>query len=158
MGTSFKVPMLTDKFLYSLGFFHNLGWLSRRKYQIPILKSTYVETTNIMRSACEMFCKALFPPRFLKIFQYAKISQQKLMKNLIEFLGGAGILYQNIPTKISIIFVSKFLQSGRYKKFSVEHTLFVKMCLYTRKDKLRLVFLTKVSKTTAAKQTVRPAK
>ena len=68
------------------------------------------------------------------------------------------MLHQNIPTEISIIFPLKFLQSGRYKKFSVEHTLFVKTCLCTRKVKQRLVFLTKVSKTTAAKQTIRPAK
>ena len=63
------------------------------------------------------------------------------------------MLYQNIPTEILTIFAAKFLRSGRYEKFSVEHTLLMKMCLYTRKVKQRLIFLTKVSKTTAAKHT-----
>ena len=62
------------------------------------------------------------------------------------------MLHQNIPKEISTIFASKFLQSGRYKKFSVKHTLFVKMCVYTRKIKQRVVFVTKASKTNAAKQ------
>ena len=75
--------------------------------------------------------------------------QRKLLEILKEFLGGADMLHQNIPTEISIIFVSKFLQNGRYKKFLVKQTLFGKMCLYTRKIKQRLVFLTKAQKTTA---------
>ena len=101
--------------------------------------------------ACFLSTKALSSPRISQIFQYAEIPQRNLTEILIEFLGGAGMLPQNIPTEISIIiFARKFLQSGRYEKFSVEHTLFVKMCFYTRKVKQRLVLLTKVSKTTTA--------
>ena len=84
--------------------------------------------------------KALSPPRISQIFQSAEIPLRKLSEILTEFLGGTSILHQNIPTEILIIFAPKFLQSGRYKKFSVEYAL--------------LVFLTKVSKSTAAKQTV----
>ena len=71
--------------------------------------------------------KALSPPRISQIFQSAEIRKRKMSEILKEFLGGASMLHQNIPTEILIIFASQFLQSGRYKKFSVEHTLCGKM-------------------------------
>ena len=101
-----------------------------------------------------MITKALSPPRISQIFQSAEIPLRKLSEILTEFLGA--------PPKYSKKNLDNFhfeiSAKRRYKKFSVEHTLFVKMYLNTRKVKQRLVFLTKISKTTAAKQTVRPAK
>ena len=41
---------------------------------------------------------ALPAPRISQIFQSAEIPQQKLLEILIEFLDGAGVLHQNIPT------------------------------------------------------------
>ena len=108
--------------------------------------------------------KPLSPLRISQIFhnlqKFRSKNCQKLSK---EFLGGAGMLHQNIQTKISIIYAAKFRyillqnfwKTEDIKKFLVEHTLFGKMCFYTRKLKPRTVFLTKVSKTTAAKQTER---
>ena len=91
--------------------------------------------------------KALSLSRISQIFQSAEIPQRKLLEILTKFLSEADMLHQNIPREISIIFAAKVLQSRRYKKFLVEHTVFVKVCLYTCKVKQRLVFLTEVKKT-----------
>ena len=95
--------------------------------------------------------KALTPPRISQIFQSAEIPKRKSSEILKEFLGGASMLHQNIPKQNSIIFAAKFLQSRRYKKFSVEHTLCGKMWLHTRKVKQRLSFLNESLKNNCSK-------
>ena len=101
-----------------------------------------------LRSGSLRFC---FQRKFSQIFQSAEIPHRKLSEILTEFLIGAGLLHQYIATEILIIFNSKFLQGGKYQKFSVEHTLFVKMCLYTRKVKTMTSFLDKSLKNNTSK-------
>ena len=101
--------------------------------------------------------KALSPPRISQIFQSAEIPKRKISEILKEFLGGASILHQNIPTEISIIFASKFLQSGRCKKFSVEHTLWQNVVIHSQ-GQTKTSFLNKSFKNNCRKADCKTSK